>query len=115
MRRYFKVAAWMLAGAAVPTALIIFGVLTPLTPPAPSAWHQVHVGMQRSNILALVGAAQTGMYPEKNVETWYRDGALGLRKLEVWYQNSGDDRATMVREYVFWRPNGRYIHTRTEP
>ena len=115
MRRRFKVIAWILLAFAVLVSPIIFGVVTPLTPSAPPAWHQVHVGMQRSNILELVGAAQTGMYPDKIVETWYRDGVLGLRKLDVWYKNYPDDKATTVREYIYWRPSHRYIHTRTEP
>lgn len=115
MRRRFKVIALVLVALAILVSPVFFGLVTPFTPPAPAAWHQVHVGMQRSNILALVGAAQTGMYPEKIVETWYQDGALGLRKLEVWYRPDRDDRATMVREYVYWRPSQRYIYTRREP
>ena len=69
MRRRFK--AIVLAGLAVAVLAspVFFGVVTPLTPPAPPSWHKVHVGMERSNILELVGAAQTGLYPEKSVET----------------------------------------------
>jgi hypothetical protein len=114
MLRDYKTVALGFLTVAVLASPVIFGWVTPRTPPAPSAWHQVHVGMQRSNILQLVGPAQTGMYPEKSVETWYRDGELGIRRLEVWYQNYGDDRATMVREYIFWRPCRRCIFTRTE-
>ena len=115
MRRRIKIIAVVLVLVAVLAYPVIIGVVTPLTPSAPPAWHQVHVGMHRSNIVELVGPAQAGMYPEKIVETWYRDGALGIRKLDVCYQGSGDDRATMVREFVYWRPSQRYIYTRTEP
>lgn len=115
MRRRITIIALALALVAGLAYPVVVGVVTPLTPPAPPAWHEVHVGTPRSNILALIGPAQTGMYPEKIVETWYRDGILGLRKLEVCYQNPGDDKATMVREFVYWRPSQRYIHTRTEP
>ena len=72
--------------------------------------------MSRSNILELVGVAQAGIYPEKIVETWYREGILGRRILAVRYQNTpANDNATTVSEYVYWRPTGRYIHTRKEP
>jgi len=115
MRRRIKIIVLVLVLVTVLAYPVIVGMVTPLTPSAPPAWHEVHVGMHRSNILALVGPAQTGMYPEKIVETWYREGILGLRKLDVCYENSGDDRATMVREFVYWRPSQRYIYTRTEP
>lgn len=76
MRRDFKVIGLVAAGLGVLVSLVIFGVGTPFTPAAAPAWLQVHVGMQRSNILALVGSAQTGMHPEKIVEPWYRDGNI---------------------------------------
>jgi len=114
MRR-LKVIALVLVITALVASPIIFGFVTPFTPPAPAAWHQVHAGMQRSNILELVGAAQAGMYPEKILEIWSREGTLGIRKLEVWYQNHGDESATMVTEYVYWRPSQRNIFTRREP
>lgn len=113
MRHVLRV---LLAVVIIAVLAIIFGIFMPFTPAAPPSWHQVHVGMQRSNVMAVVGAAQSGMYPEKIVETWYLDGVLGLRKLEVWYQKAPeDDRATIVREYVYWRPQRRYIYTRKEP
>lgn len=115
MRRHIKIITVVLVPVAGLAYLVIMGFVTPLTPSAPAAWHQIHVGMHRSNILELVGPAQAGMHPEKIVETRHRDGALGIRKLDVHYQGSGDDRATMVREYVYWRPSQRYIYTRTEP
>ena len=103
----------LIVGLAV---LTIFGVFTPFTPDAPQAWHDVYVGMSRSNILQLLGPAQTGYYPEKILETWYRDSAWGMRKLEVLYQRApDDDRATLAREYIFWKPSRRDIRTRIEP
>lgn len=115
MRRHIKIIAVVLVPLAGLAYMVMMGFVTRLTRSAPAAWHQIHVGMHRSNILELVGPAQAGMYPEKIVETWYRDGALGIRKLAVSYQSSGDDRATMVREFVYWRPSQRHIYTRKEP
>lgn len=112
MRQRLKIVRWILLVFAVLGSLVIFGLVTPFTPPVPPPWHQVHAGMQRSNILALVGAPTISGYPEKIVETWRRDGAFGLRKLEVWYQNYPDERASIVCEYIYWRPSRRYIHTR---
>ncbi len=116
-RHFFSGALAVLTLIAGSAYLVIVGIITPLTPSAPPVWHKVHVGMHRSNILALVGAAQNGMYREKIVETWSQDGILGIRKLDVWYQNPGDDRATMnLRVYAFTGDSSqRYIHTRTEP
>jgi len=85
MRLRFKVIALLVAGFAILVSLLIVGLVTLFRVAAPPSWHQVHVGMQRTNILALVGSAQASGYPEKIVETWHQDGALGLRKLEVWY------------------------------
>jgi len=115
MRRPVKIASLVLVLTCALALSVIFGLFTPLTPSAPVTWHRVHAGMHRASILELVGETQWGMYPEKILETWQRDGTLGIRKLEVWYQNHGDDRATMVCEYVYWRPSKRYIFTRREP
>lgn len=116
MRRRFKIIGLaLIVACAVLAGLVILGVIIPLTPQAPPEWHQIHVGMHRSKIVGLVGRPQSGMYPEKTVEAWYRDGPLGLRRLEVVYQNYADDRATIVREYIYWRPSQRYIYTRKEP
>lgn len=93
---------------------VIVGWVTPLTPPTPPEWNQIHAGMSRSNIIALLGPAQAGGWPLKAVETWYRDGTLGLRKLDVYYSGEGDDRASRVREYIFWRPGRRHIVERSE-
>lgn len=115
MRRCLKLALWSLLSLGILGLPVIFGWITPFTPQAPATWHQIHVGMQRSNILALVGSPTTSGYPEKILETWCRDGAFGLRKLEVWYERYPDERASTVREYVYWRPSQRYLHTRSEP
>lgn len=97
-------------------ALVFFGVFTPSTPVAPSAWHSVHVGMSRSKILQLAGPSPNSFFPEKIREAWDRDGILGIRKLEVVYGSEpGDQTARYVREYVYWRPCRRYIITRSEP
>jgi hypothetical protein len=113
VRSHFKVAAWVLLGLAVFVSAVIFGLMTPFTPPAPPSWHQVHIGMQRSNILQLVGASRPGMYPEKPCDVWWQEGALGSRRLFVWYDYKTDT-ATMVREFVWWRPSRRVIDTRME-
>src|SRR5258705_11842261 len=92
----FITSLFFLSALAIP---VFIGVKTPLTPAAPPAWHQVHVGMQRSDILALAGPAQKGMYPEKILETWVRDGFLGICKLNSWYENHADEPATWVYDY----------------
>ena len=79
MHRRLKVTALVLVAFAVPALPFILGVFTPLTPPDPPTWPQVHIGMQRSNILQLVGASRTGMYPEKPIDEWSLDGALRRR------------------------------------
>ena len=113
MRRSVKIAVsfCLLLGALA--ALLIPGVVTPFTPPSPPAWHQVHVGMQRSNILELVGAPHPGMYPEKPCDSWYREGALGSRRLFVWYDYKTDT-AEVVSEYIWWSPGQRTMSTRKE-
>jgi hypothetical protein len=70
--------------------------------------------MQRSNILQLLGPPQAGGYPLKSIETWYCDGVLGLRKLDVWYFSEEDSSAEIVHEYIFWRPTDRYLQVRRE-
>jgi hypothetical protein len=110
MRRRSKIAA----GAALASALlfspVIVGWVTPLTPPSPSEWNKVKPGMTHSEIVALLGPAQTGMFPEKVIEEWHRDGTLGLRKLVVVYGGLPlDQGATRVEEIIWWRPSGRHL------
>ena len=97
-------------------ALVGFGAFTGLSPQAPSAWHGVHIGMSRSNILLLVGPSPTSAFPEKIREAWDRENFFGIRRLVVVYGNEpGDETATYVEEYIYWRPGRREITTRREP
>jgi hypothetical protein len=61
---------------------MIFGVFAP-TPP--SGWHQVHAGMTRSQVLALVGTPQQSGWPENIAETWERRGLVCHRRLFIIY------------------------------
>ena len=96
----------------IAVALFIRGVFTPFTLPAPATWAQIYSGMMRSDIIAVVGAAQTSDYPKKKFETWHISGHVGTRMMCVIYGDG--DKAAEVTEGIFW-PFGRgYIETRSE-
>ena len=66
--------------------------------------------MTHSEIVALLGPAQTGMFPEKVIEEWHREGTLGVRKLVVLYGGlPKDERATRVEELIWWPPSRRHL------
>jgi hypothetical protein len=61
---------------------VFFGVLAPIAPPI---WGQIHAGMTRSKVLALVGTPSQSGWPEKIAETWERSGLVSHRRLFVIY------------------------------
>lgn len=110
MRRCSKIIVAVVSASALLLLPVIVGWITPLTPSTPAAWNSIHVGMTHSNVTALLGPPQVGMFPEKIVEEWHLDGILGLRKLVVIYDRlPSDERATQVSEIIFWRPSRRHI------
>ena len=54
-------------------------------PKAPVGWSQVHVGMSRPEVLALVGTPQQSGWPEKIAETWERSGLVSHCRLFIIY------------------------------
>ena len=54
-------------------------------PEAPLVWSQVHAGMSRPDVLALVGTPQQSGWPEKIAETWERSGLVSHRRLFIIY------------------------------
>lgn len=53
---------------------------------APSSWKQVHAGMTRTEVLALVGQPQTSGWPENIAETWDMPGLVAHRRLFIVYE-----------------------------
>ena len=55
-------------------------------PTAPPEWARVHVGMTRSQVLALAGVPQESGWPENITETWQRKSFFSERRLFIVYQ-----------------------------
>lgn len=77
------------------------------SPHAPAAWRQVHPGMSRSQVLALVGTPQQSGWPEKIAETWQLSGLVSHRRLFIIYEGERVQHVwdgTWVRGYGWSRP-----------
>ena len=76
---------------AVVVVVILFAAFTfclfsgVFAPKAPIGWSQVHAGMSRPAVLALVGPPQHSGWPEKIAETWERSGLFSHRRLFIIY------------------------------
>jgi len=81
-----------------------FGVFTPNQP---AGWSQVHAGMSRSEVLALVGKPQRSGWPENVAETWQRSGLVSHRRLFIIYEGERVQHVwdgTWVRGFGWWHP-----------
>ncbi len=89
-------------------AAFIFCVFSGVfTPSAPNASSQVHAGMTRSEVLALVGTPQQSGWPEKIAETWQRSGLISHRRLFIIYEGERVQHVwdgTWVRGYGWAHP-----------
>ena len=98
---------------AVVVVVLLFGAFAAclfsgvFTPTAPVGWSQVHTGMSRSEVLALVGIPQQSGWPEKIAETWERSGLVSHRRLFIIYDGERVQHVwdgTWVRGYGWSRP-----------
>jgi hypothetical protein len=77
------------------------------SPHAPTAWSQVHAGMSRTQVLALVGTPQQSGWPEKIAETWQLSGLVSHRRLFIIYDGERVQQVwdgTWVRGFGWSRP-----------
>ena len=91
-------------------AFVFAAWLGVFTPAAPAGWSDVHAGMNRDDVLRLVGTPTFSGWPEKIVETWQRDGAICRHRLSVDYDG---ERVTGVCEGTWLRGHG-WLHPRIE-
>jgi hypothetical protein len=102
---------------AVVVVLVLLGAFTVclfsgmFTPTAPVGWGQVHTGMSRSEVLALVGTPQLTGWPEKIAETWQLSGVVSHRRLFIIYDG---ERVQHVWDGTWIRGYG-WSHPRREP
>ena len=104
MRRKISIAVVLLVVIAVFIVLAAFDVFTPT---APAAWAQVHAGMSRTEVLALVGTPRQSAWPEKIAETWERSGLVSHRRLFVVYEGQQVQEVwdgTWLRGYGWFHP-----------
>jgi hypothetical protein len=85
-------------------ALVAIALAYFVSPPtAPAAWAQVHVGMNRAQVLTLVGPSPESGWPENITETWHRKRVLSQRRLFVLYEG---DRVKEVCDGTWLRGYG---------
>jgi hypothetical protein len=86
MRRKFIFIAGGGVIAAVLFVICVFSGL--LTPNAPDSWRQIHAGMNRADVLKLVGPPPISSWPEKCAETWQIEGVFAHHNLFIYYGHS---------------------------
>jgi len=105
MRRKTVIAVGVVLPLVIAFGVCLFSGL--LSPPAPAAWSQVHAGMSRSQVLALVGTPQQSGWPENIAETWQLSGLVSHRRLFIIYDGERVQHVwdgTWVRGYGWSRP-----------
>lgn len=88
-------------------ALLAIAVVGVFIPTEPEAWTRVHIGMNRTEVIALVGTPQHSGWPEMVIETWERKGFVFQRRLNVVYQGEWVEKAwmgTWLRGYGWLHP-----------
>ena len=96
----------------VTVAILWFGLMPPRTP---SGWDQVHAGMDRKDVLLLLGPATHSGWPEKVVETWEARRVIFDRRLSIAYRGDGTETGSVDElSEGLWLNGYGWVHPRTE-
>jgi hypothetical protein len=103
----------IIASGCVLATVAFFWTRLPAEPPG---WSQVHVGMTRTQVLALTGAPQESGWPESTVETWWRENLLGTRqqRLFIGYDPYEVNHVEFVYQGIYNPGGDAWSHPRQE-